>query len=209
MQYGEVFILNRVENGNYGRIDIFHNHIETHTGATIFLTIREKNPADALRRMREFCKNSKGDFTVFLRRYDGQHWNSAEVIKIHLSHSLATSPVNGNIDVESLVNARMNAFISEMNHKNELERLREENARLTQPMERIMFVLEGVVSKFIGGQPVAGTPINGTGNIDEQALNEAFAGLVQKFGAAGVIKLNAYLNENPETVGMVKNFAKL
>lgn len=207
--YGEVFILDRVKNGNYGRIDIFDKHVDTHVGATIFLTIREKNPADALRRMQEFCKSSTGDFTVFLRRYDGQHWNSAEVIKLHLSQSLATAPINGNIDVESLVNARMSAYIAEMNHKNELERLREENARLTQPMERIMFVLEGVVSRFIGGGAATGTPINGTADVNEQALNEAFAGLVQKFGTAGIIKLNAYLNENPETVGMVKNFAKL
>lgn len=213
MIYGQDYIVNRVKEGTHGRIDIFPKHIDTHQGATIFLTIREENPERAVSRMEDFCKSAQGDFTVYLRRYAGQSWNSAEVVHIHISRELAKiTPVNGTgfsqADIELIVNERLEKARREQMAADELQRLKDENARLTQPMERIMFILEGVVSKFIPSQEPA--PImNGTSATNDDQLNNALAGLIQKFSAPGIVKLNAYLEKNPAMITMVKEHCKL
>ena len=71
-----------------------------------------------------------------------------------------------------------------------------------------MFILEGVVSKFLPSQEPS--PImNGTSVTNDEELNNALAGLIQKFSAPGIVKLNAYLENNSSMITMVKEYCKL
>lgn len=211
--YGEQYILDRVRAGNYGRIDIFEGHINTHQGASIFMTIREDSPEHAVSRMQEFCKTSSGAFTVYLRKRHNTAFNMSEVVKIDLVHSLqkfAPGEMSAASN-EAIINSRIDAILKERDRVNELERLRQENEALKQPMEKISFLLGAVIERFLPGQnqPVYEAPINGTEDVDLDELNQAVAGLLKKFTAQGIILLNAKLDQDPSAVSFVKNYVGL
>lgn len=209
MIYGEQYILDRVRGGLYGRIDIFEGHVNTHQGANIFMTIREDSPEHAVDRMREFCKTSTGSFTVFLRKRHNTAFKDSEVVKIDLVHSLErvqNSP-STSADTEAIINSRLDAILKERDARAEMDRLREENQALKQPMEKISFLLGAVIERFLPGQqPATYEPaINGTEDVDLETLNKAVAGLLKKFTAEGLILLNQKLDAEPAAVSFVKN----
>jgi hypothetical protein len=213
MIYGEQYIIDRVRAGNYGRIDIFEGHINTHQGASIFMTIREDSPEHAVLRMQEFCTTSTGSFTVYLRKRHNTAFNMSEVVKIDLVHSLQKfvpgeiSPANN----EAIINSRIDAILKERERVAELDKLRAENESLKQPMEKISFLLGAVIERFIPSAAPANlqAPINGTEDVDLDTLNKAVAGLLQKFTAEGIILLNSKLNSDPGAVAFVKNYVGL
>lgn len=208
MVYGEKYILERIRGGKYSRIDVFEKHIDSHHGATLFLTIRDEDNANAVQRMKDFCATSAGDFTVYLRQTNAGSWRMAEIVKIHLSRALAQLNSNATTaDVESIVNARISEILSEQEREKTLRDLQEENERLKAPLERITYVVENIVTRWIPPAPATKfEPINGTEDVNLEELNKAVAGLIQKFTGAGLIALNAKLDKEPETVKMVRQF---
>jgi hypothetical protein len=205
------YLENRVQAGNYGRIDIFSGHIDTHQGHNPFLTIRETDPSKTAERVTQFCSNNLGDFTIYLRAYSGQAWGNAEKMRVHLSRVPAVSDsgqLNGNFDLEQEIQRRLSEIRATEEAAKRLEELQAENARLQDPLQKLAFVGEILLAKFVGTIPgqATGQPLNGTASTTEE-LQQAVNGLVNKFGRSGVVTLNKKLDESPEMIQLVKNYA--
>lgn len=210
--WGANYFIQRVENGEYGRLDIFQGHIDDHKGHHPFLTLREENAERMRTRVRQFIEDSQGYYTVYLRPYHNAPWNSAEKLFIDVQKQLA--PVNGQprqLDIENLVNQRIGERMAEIERARVLDELKAENERLKNPVERLAVLVEMVVSKYVAPAAAPGTPpINGTpGEVDAAEFQKAVNGLVQKFTAAGVIKLNKQLDEQPQMIKLVKDYVRL
>jgi hypothetical protein len=207
--WGAAYLLQRVEQGTYGRVDIFQGHIDDHKGHHPFLTLREENPDRMNSRVRQFVEDSGGAYTVYLRPYHNAPWNMAEKLFIDVQKQLA--PIQGDtraIDVEAVINTRIATKMAEIERQREIEDLRAENERLKNPVERLALLAEIVVSKYVKHEPTPAT-VQGSSNVNPDKFQNAVNGLTQKFTAAGLIRLNERLDEQPHMIKLVKDYANL
>lgn len=206
------YLEERVKAGEYGRIDIFSGHIEHHKGHNPFLTIRESDPGKTAERIALFCAQNLGDFTVYLRAYAGQAWSNAEMMRVHLSRVPAVQgaqPGTGNFDVEAEVQARLERIRNQEAAEKRLADLEAENQRLQDPLNKLAFVGEILLARFMGtaAPDAPAAAMQGTPDQDKAELQAAVAGLIAKFGKPGVIALNKKLDADPGAVAFVKNYA--
>lgn len=212
MIWGAQYLIQRVESQDYGRIDIFTGHIDDHKGHHPFLTLREKddNGAKMVERVRNFLRDVSGQYTVYLRPYHNAPWPQAEKLYIDVIKELA--PVNGTptqMDVEALVNQRITDHMAAVERDRVLRELKEENERLKNPVERIALLAEMVISKYVKPDAIPATVQGTTANVNTDDFQKAVNGLVQKFTAAGIIKLNRQLDENPHMIQLVKDYVRI
>lgn len=214
MEWGSSYLIERVASGEYGRIDIFAGYIDDHKGHHPFLTLREKenDGAAMLERVKKFVQDSGGQYTVYLRPYHNAPWPQAEKLFVNVVKQL--QPVNGappsQMDVENLVNQRIAERMAAMERAKELADIKAENERLKQPVERLALLAEMVLNKYVPMERQSAPTIQGTPtSVDPAEFQTAVNGLVQKFTAAGLIKLNKQLDDQPHMIQLVKDYVRI
>lgn len=219
MIYDKEYLLNRINQQQYERVDICEGHVPK-LGHPVFLTLSGFD--NVLAGVKGFTERSAGDFTVFLRATKTQHVRSAQMFHVRINPGqldkyVYSQPVGSSnpdelrAQLEREITARM-----EMDRMRErVAQLEQENNDLRQPLNKAGEIFAGLISNISYGlqkghaQPGAAAPMNGTQAENVKRLEMAFDTFVELFGAEGVVKLSERLKQDPNAVAFVRNYAGL